>query len=209
MRKLMVFGCAAIVGMAIPGSAEIVKEMTPALIKEAIELGSKNKGDGCYALRSQQPIGGMGCVSTPFSRVVEAASMAKQKYKPFSETDVTKEMLAPELHIHAWPNTHGPGVVSAENVILRPKGAKDLASIIRPTRIDEREASYKNAMGGTWTGKEIMAVFPINALTDDTEVRVIYTQPVCSEGGSWSLSLKPQMTADCGARLGSSLKKVR
>lgn len=209
--RIVLAACVATVLHSCAAQGDVVPEMTPALIKEAIALGAKNKGEGCYALRSVHPIGPMGCISTPFSRVVGAAQEATQKYKAFTEADVTAEMIAPELRIHAFANTHSRGsVVSVENVILRPKGAKGIENVTRPLRIEESEGTYRNAMGGEWTGKSMVAAFPIDALDDDTEVRVIYKEPVCMEGSMGiAIGKRPRMTADCGARLGDPLKKMR
>lgn len=183
---------------SVVAEAQIVPQMTPALIEEAIKVGATGKGEGCYGLRSMEPIGIMGCISTPFSRVVGAADEARQKYKTFTPADVTPAMITPEIRVHAFANTYATkSVVSVENVILRPKGAKGMDGVTRPLKMEESEGTYKNAMGGEWTGKSMVATFPIDALTDDTEVHVIYARPLCRDG------------TDCRARLIEPLRKLR
>lgn len=186
--------------------AQVVTEMTPDLIKQAL---ADQKTDTCYGFGPSAGFGaiklsgapGYGCFTTPYSRVVAAARDATKKYKSFTEADVTPEMIVPEAHFHAFAQRrdHGPGMVDVEAVVLMPKGSKDRAAAIQPIRADQMTAEYKNLMGATFEGKSITAVFPLTVLDERNEVRVVFGSPIC--GGSLKRS------ADCAAKL--KLDKVR
>src|SRR5712692_3213182 len=100
MRTKLAVVTSCVVALPVVVAAQIVTEMTPERIKEAI---SSEKATGCYELHKQSLTGRVvvGCFTTPFSRVVAAAQNAKRKYKPFTEADVTPELIAAgELHVH-------------------------------------------------------------------------------------------------------------
>ena len=54
-----------------PAESQVVTEMTPERIREAI---ADEKGEGCYALKKTYA-----CFTTPYSRVVQAARVAKKQ----------------------------------------------------------------------------------------------------------------------------------
>ena len=85
-------------GAARAASAQVVTEMTPERIREAI---ADTKAKGCYVLSTGGVLErfGRGCLTTPYSRVVLAAQNAREKYQPFTEADVQPAMLAPEFEI--------------------------------------------------------------------------------------------------------------
>src|SRR5687768_8054551 len=84
----------AVLAWALPSGAQVVTEMTPERIRDAI---ADTKTDGCYELRK-----GYACFTTPYSRVVLAARSAKKEYKPFAEADAA-DLLAPFIEVVARP----------------------------------------------------------------------------------------------------------
>ena len=98
------------------GQAQIVQDMTPERIREAIALGTNAKELRPYKIQekarwSWPPL--ISVYTTPFLRVALAANAAKKRYKRFTEVDVTPDMTALEIHVYAasqsitvtcWPN---------------------------------------------------------------------------------------------------------
>lgn len=186
-------------------SAQIVTEMTPERIQEALK---QEKGETCYPLKTDTPMGMqsmyVGCFTTPFSRVAQAAQAAKKKYKNFTEADVTPEMIEPHLEVLAPSHTRageGPRPVNVEAVVITPRKSKDRGAAIQPIKSEEMTAEYKNLMGATFEGRGMRAVFPLSALSEANEVHVVYDEKACIVGG-WG-----KWYEDCPAKL--KLDKVR
>src|SRR6266852_2889069 len=106
--RTLAFGMTlAIVGTA---EAQVVHDMTPDRIREAIELGTKSKELSPYRIQekarwSWPPL--IAVYTTPFLRVALAANAAKRQYHAFTEADVTPEMTAPEIHVYATSKSLG------------------------------------------------------------------------------------------------------
>lgn len=78
----------------------------------------------------------IGYYTTPFLRVALAANTAKKHYKPFTEADVTAEMLAPEIQVYASSQpVQGTVIANVETIVLMPKKSKDRSQGIQPTRM--------------------------------------------------------------------------
>ena len=158
----------------------VVTEMTPEKIKEAIEYGKRVHSLNGYPLCDMNPfeVWGspsfrVGNYSTPFIRVAVAANTAKRKYKPFTEADVTPEMIAPELHVCAFPMIFGANIIDIETIIIMPHNGKDQSLVIRPTEASELSGSYKNIFGFSAEGKGLLAKFPVTALDEDVDVHLL------------------------------------
>lgn len=165
------------------GAPGVVTEMTPERIKEAIAAAASEPKavPTAYGIMADGVF--VGVYSTPFSRVVAAARAAKKKFKPFAETDVVPEMLAPEVRVYASSRKPTSGaydrdIASVEAVVILPKGAKDPSQAIQPIRTEEVTDEYKNMLGGEWTGKSMMAAFPLDALQEGREILVVYDRKV-------------------------------
>lgn len=202
LRDVLGLGAYAVATILIasPAYAQVAAEMTPELIRQAIADG---KGDGCYGLRAGKGFIGtamVGCFSTPYSRVVSAAQAAKKKYKTFTEADVTPELVAAgELHIHGFAiNPDGPGMANVETIVITPKGSKDKSKAIQPTKATETTSEFKNQMGASFEGRSMTAVFPLDVLTEDHEIHIVYD----------SLIGKPAWCDDCkaGIKLGKDVR---
>jgi hypothetical protein len=102
------WGLVVAIAAAMTAQAQIVREMTPELISEAITLGTKAKDLGPYRIQekarwSWPPL--IAYYTTPLFRVALAANTAKKHYRQFTEADVTPEMLAPEIQVYAAPHS--------------------------------------------------------------------------------------------------------
>lgn len=150
----------ALLGLAAEASAQVVRQMTPALVERAIQ---DEKALGCYPLKT------FGCFTTPYSRVVQAASEARKKYKAFAASDVAPEMLAPEIHVlgfaqgnredeEDWTALH-----DIEAIVLAPPKSKDTSKVIAPTAAEQMPIDYTNEKGQILKAKNLKAVFPLAA----------------------------------------------
>lgn len=152
--------------------------MPQELIREAIAKGVTSENvlstdSGAYVL-----------VSTPYLRIARAAEAAKKRYQPFTEGDVTPEMAAPEALL--WTGALGAAKTIA--VVIAPSGSTDNAQLIRPIRtVPAPDPDAPTA---------IIGVFPIEALRDGHEVRIVYEPPAHDAGLFSKLCPKPGPTKD-------------
>jgi hypothetical protein len=191
--------------LPVPCWAQVVTEMTPERIRDAIAFGTSQKEAPDYEIRERGFVGSvykprLGSFTTPFLRVALAAYEAKKQYKPFTEVDVTKEMVAPELHVYGSSQTVGARVANVQGIIITPKGRHDPADAIRPSSTTEVPIQYRNLMGMTAEGKSLLAVFPLDTLREANEVHIIYDSGV-HHGG------KNKFCEDCFVEF--KLDKVR
>ena len=73
--------------------AQIVEDMTPEFIRNAIAIGIKEKDVSWYRIKEKASFSWPPLVAfytTPFLRVVLAANEAKKHYKTFTEADVAR-----------------------------------------------------------------------------------------------------------------------
>src|SRR5437868_507516 len=105
MRLIRLTFAAALV--AAPASAQIIADMTPTMLQQAIAEGKKSDdvAAGSYAISMKPSFFENGTVlgtfSTPYSRVVQAARSAFKTYKDFTPADVAPELLEPTVHVYA------------------------------------------------------------------------------------------------------------
>ena len=197
--------------LAVPATAQVVTDMTPELIKQAI---ADKKGKPCYPISMGSTMAmtkrDVGCFSTPYSRVVAAARAAQKAYKPFTEADVTVDMFAPEVRViaSAVNRIHGvgAGIISPKTVVVMPIGVTDIAAAIQPSKTEEVDQAFTNAYGAEWRGKTIVASFPLSVLSEKNELRIVYDGP-CGAGGPGSRNAEGGFTTDCGSKF--KLDKVR
>jgi hypothetical protein len=172
----------ALFGLFAPPSvsAQVYTEMTPERVAEAIVAGEKNKAPDGQMWESSGWAWGRAHIatfSTPFMRVAAAARQAKREYRRFTAADVTPEMVAPELHVYAWPKAD----INVQAVIITPrKGNREekAAAAIHPERFVELPMQFKNLFGAEFDGVGRMAVFPLSAISKDHEVHVVYNGKV-------------------------------
>lgn len=109
-RLLLITVVVALSGAASSRAQGVVTEMTPELIAQAIKAGAKGDvSDGVITKSSGRSWGSIhiATFSTPSMRVAMAARQAKKAYLKFAPADVIPEMIAPELHVHAWSQVNG------------------------------------------------------------------------------------------------------
>ncbi len=193
-------------------SAQLVSDMTPERIKEAIALGHNSKEAGrflsSYVLQKRSGWGNgprVGSFTTPYSRVVLAARAAQRKYKTLTAADVTPEMIAPEIHVYAMSQVENdsqkrPQIISVEAIVLMPENGKDRSQAVQPTKTQDATDEYKNLFGAAFEGKSMSAVFPMDAFREGMDLRVIYDGRV---SGSSAVS----GCQDCGVPI--KLDKIR
>ena len=163
----------------IPSSEQAKEPAKAGLTADQIKaaLAADRKATACYPL-----YGGnwfmkevFGCLTTPYSRVVAAAQNARKMYQ--EPTLPAPDVIADgELHIHAFSHALKRDVSSPVMVVLMPAKSKDKSKAIRPTRIEESKTHYSNAYGATSEGKELMAVFPMELLSDKYEIHIVFDE---------------------------------
>jgi hypothetical protein len=201
---LAIFVASATAGCA---QGQIVRDMTPERVREAIALGTKAKDLGWYRIQekarfSWPPL--IGLYTTAFLRVALAANTAKKQYKPFTEADVTPDMITPEILVYTRSHAvEGTEIANAETIVLLPHNSKDASRAIHPTQMKEASQEYKNLLGFSGEGKGLVAVFPLDAWREDNDVHVVFDQAIPSSQGANALG----GCKDCKWRI--SLDKVR
>jgi hypothetical protein len=155
---------------AVPAPAH---EVSPEMIREAIAHGKK-KGrnlEGHYRLCGGWCLFGtayaFATLRTPFLIVARAAAVDPS----FSETDVTPEMIAPEVRVEAFP-TSGWSVTAV--LIFPPHGAA--IQPIRSEKVWPYESHYITMNPGASYDRStephgIVAFFPLSAMRAGNELR--------------------------------------
>lgn len=155
-------------------------------VQEAIDYGQKQRSVAPYELRASFLGSGrvVAFYTTPFLRVALASNNAKKKYQPFTVTDVTPEMLAPELRVVAGSipaHKRSPAdnrIANVVTVVVMPKGSKERGEAIQPTSTTPMDETYQNLFGFTTTGRGLVAVFPLAVLDEDNEFRIIFDENI-------------------------------
>lgn len=174
-------------------------------VEEAIQYGTDERDVELYKLQAPARFSWpprVGGYSTPFLRVALAANAAKKKYRTFTAADVDAELLAPEVHIIASSQSAGGGnIANVEAIVVLPKGVKDPAMAIQPTRTLPLDEQYQNLYGFTAEGRGMVAIFPLSILQEDNQVRVVFDRRIPDAHGN------PGHCNDCGVPI--KLKDIR
>jgi len=137
--------------------------MTPELVRQAI---ADEKAQTHYQLMWAY---GGGYFTTPYSRVVGAAKAAKREYKPFSEADVTADLLRPEIDVVVFPEAKG----RVDAIVIAPRGSKDRTAVMQPTTATATTTEFQNLYGARFEGVGLVATFPLSVLSEQNEVRIV------------------------------------
>lgn len=162
-------------------AAPAATALDAAQIKDAIALGQSKESLG---FRLQAKGFTIGHLWTPFARVARAARDAQKTYRPFTEKDVTPEMSAAEVRVTTnpiviQPTKTTPGAIaSVLAVVIMPKGSKELSAAIQPIRTEQTSSMWTDSWGFEYEGRGIDAVFPMDALREGHEVRVVYDRRI-------------------------------
>lgn len=191
-----------LLGFAVHAQAQVVTEMTPELVQEAITKG----GAGVYKIQERTIWGdgpALGFFTTPYSRVALAAALARKHRTSFTTADVTPDMLRPELHVYAASQAiygNRNRIAHVEAVVVRPYQSKDASASVQPMRTEDVTAEQWPVMGAAAKGRNVMAVFPLSVLNEGNEIRVVFDRHVPGSSGIKGCT-------ECGVRF--ALEKVR
>lgn len=168
--------------------AQVVAEMTPERIREAIKAGTE-KGIEPYKIRSGpaglSPV--WGTYWTPWLRVAFAASEAKRTYKTFTEPDAAG-LIAPELEVYGeafdavGQKAVGHGIVSVDAIVIKTPAGQ----VLQPIRSEPIMETFKNRSGGEFEGRSLRAWFPLSVVAEGNEIVL-----VLSSGKEIKSRLKP------------------
>lgn len=150
MRRAVLAVMVVALAVAAEAADTVVRRMTPALIEEAVAKGTES----CYALRVEGQ--SVACFTTPYSRVVGKAKLAQTAQR--SVGAFPPDVLAPELGVFVRPRDGNRAVSVA---VARKGGAA-----IQPL------GTEADPLG-------LRARFPLSALADGNEVRVVFEGPAC------------------------------
>jgi hypothetical protein len=166
---------------AAPLRAQVVTEMTPERIAEAIAFGSQAK-----KLEYPRVRGGRAecALVTPFMRVARAAFDAKRTYKTFALADATPDMLAPNVDV-VCPSqcvveacSRSFGVATVQAVVITGKGS---VSPQQPISSKPMPEVYQSAFGATDQASGLLATFPAAALQSGRELHVVFDKKVSAK----------------------------
>ena len=186
---LLLFVMSTIIGVV---QAQIIRDMTPERIREAIALGTKSKDLGWYTVQEKArftwpPL--IAVYTTPFLRVALAANAATKQYKTFTEADVTPDMIKPEILVYAKSHTvQGADIANAdianvETIVVLPHNSKDANQAVHPTEMKDVSQKYKNLLGFSGEGKGLVAIFPIDAWNENNDLRVVFDKTIPGSSG--------------------------
>jgi hypothetical protein len=170
---------------ASPATAQVITDMTPQRIKEAIALGESGKAKP-YKIGGSTLTPLWGTFSTPYLRVALAAAEAKEKYSSFTEKDATDEIVRPGeviVYLSAIEPLSGNQPRSAKAIVIMPAGKNDRADAVRPEKTEPTPASWSNAMGAKWEAESLIAYFPLSALQDGAEFRMVFDRGLERKAG--------------------------
>ena len=197
---------ALLIVLALSGTAagsQVVTEMTPERVREAIALADSRgpnalPSGGFYPMEPNVVVGGgevYGNFTTPFSRVFIEAVEARKLHRKFTESDVTPDLIAPELRVYTPAICRYKGgpdcsdLANVASVVIMPHGSKDRGQTIQPSRTEPVPVNYQDLFGGRWSGHAVVSTFDLSALTEANEVRILYDKKVGNYVGAKSDSV--------------------
>jgi hypothetical protein len=167
-----------------PAAQLVVAGLTSDQIQEALELAADDKAAHklleSYVVQSRAGWGNgplIGSFSTPFARVIQAALAARKLGKPFTIADVTPDVIVPELHVIATaqdPALDAPDIAAVQSVVVAARGNKNPGDAIQPVKTTELTNEYQTMYGLALREPGVVAVFPLNVLSANNEIRVVF-----------------------------------
>lgn len=172
--------------LALNSQGQIVTEMTPERIREAIEVGTNATEVWPYRIQEKTHFSlrpsfppQIGVYTTPFLRVALAASVASKRYQSFTERDVTAEMIAPEIHVYARSQSLDSATVAdVVSVAVLPHKCQDTSLTVGPSQMSVATEEYKALYGFDNHESAILAVFPADVWREDNEVHVVFDREI-------------------------------
>lgn len=161
-----------------PSAEQIARAITEGAKSKKLSLPRLRTGGGAKTMGIRG--GTIAVYATPLDRVLAASYAAAQSYRPFTTADVTEEMIAPELHIYAYamPIKDAPVIANVVTVVVMPHDSKDRSRAIQPTRVTEMATTFRNLLGCSGEGTGRTAVFPLEVLSKDNAVHVVFDRDV-------------------------------
>lgn len=147
--------------LAVPAGAQVVTEMTPQKIDQAIAAGIERK-PGPYALRTKYLWMEF---DTPFLRVSERAATAATADRSIA----TPDLLAPELRIVAAPEPFGDDVLAIKKVVVERADGATVAPRSQESFVDYAQSSRRKKIAI----RGVRAVFPLAALEPGARFRFL------------------------------------
>lgn len=125
---------------------------------------------------------------TPLAWIKQQASKAAKEYRPFTEDDVTPEMVQPVLRIVVRPSTPthvtGQGVAlssSVQHVVIRDA---QRMHVVQPIAKEPFEEDVQNAFGAKVAYQGVTAIFPLDAVEELRRNNEEFFVTVIGQGGS-------------------------
>jgi hypothetical protein len=178
------FSALAVVAARTAAGQQIAAPITDRDISDALRLAGDDKAAmqvlAAYELQTRAGWGNgplIGTLTTPFARVVRAALAAHKKGQVFAATDVTADLVLPELHVIAYSQKSAydqPLAAEVFSVSLAPRGSREPTAIIQPVRKEDLTGEYVDRYGLESAGPGVIAIFPLTALRGDMEVHVLF-----------------------------------
>ena len=165
----------------------LIANLTPQDIEAAIAAGKKGKYDkGELRISRLGYAREIGRMTTPWTRVAAWAERLHKSYEEPKAADVPPELLAPEAHIilyaiHENLADETPNLASITTVLILPSKGNDeekRAAMLRPLRTEPLSRMSQNVYGAQATGDGMLAVFPLDALSEDRDFRIVYDRRV-------------------------------
>jgi hypothetical protein len=138
------------------GAAE---ELMPESIRDAIRLGADEKASvkflQPYTVQTRTGMGTgplIGVWSTPFARVVLAASAARKEEKTFAASDVTPDLLVRELQVFVLPQqaAYADRAATVQTLVVVRRGGGG-ETVIQPITV--APASKSQWLSTAWRNK--------------------------------------------------------
>lgn len=146
--------------------------ISEAQILEAIQYGTEaDRSVSGLAIASGSET--CGVAWTPWYRIAGEAYRAARRYAKFERSDVTADMLRPQLTVYAAPRGKLGTAASADAVVIVPAGG-GRQEAQQPASVTPEDVSMSNAYGKTVQARALIANFPLDALRDGSEVRIVY-----------------------------------
>ena len=147
--------------MATPAGAQVVIEMTPQRVDQAIATGIERK-PAAYALRTKYLWMEF---DTPFLRVSERAATAPSADRSIA----TAELLAPELRIVAAAEPLGDDVLAIKKVLVERADGATVAPKSQESFVDYAQSARRKKIAI----RGVRAVFPLAALEPGARFRFL------------------------------------
>ena len=121
----------------------------------------------------------IGVWSTPFARVVLAASAARKDGRTFAASDVTPDLLARELQIFVLPQqaAYADRAATIQTVVVVRRGGGQ-ETVVQPIKVAPASKSQMALHGLPEQAAATLASFPLTAVSEASVLRVSFSDVV-------------------------------